>query len=129
MRLPRPASGAVTPYHIRGSQDDMVGFRVKIPILGDITLGLWFGDHRTEHDPPAFAYAANTAFLQAWSCMRSVCGIAVWTEPTPASPVLTAIASRMCITAPPLVQPIQPERRASRPMPFHVLKLMVILLK
>ena len=45
----------------------MVGFRVKIPILGDITLGLWFGDHRTEHDPPAFAYAANTSFMQVWA--------------------------------------------------------------
>jgi len=92
--LPLPACGAVTPYHIRGSQDDMVGFRVKIPILGDITLGLWFGDHRTEHDPPAFAYAANTAFLQVWSCMRSGCGIAAWTEPCRQSgnPVLIAIA-------------------------------------
>ena len=50
----------------------MVGFRVKIPILGDITLGLWFGDHRAEHDPPAFAYAVNTAFLQVQSFAAAV---------------------------------------------------------
>ena len=69
------APGAVTPITL--SQDDMVGFRVNLPILGDITLGLWFGDHKSELDPPAFAYAANTAFLQVCSSRQQMrqCGL------------------------------------------------------
>lgn len=41
----------------------MVGFKIGLPIIGDIAIGVWFGDHKAELDRPAFAYVCHTAFL------------------------------------------------------------------
>ena len=41
----------------------MVGFKIGLPIIGDIAIGVWFGDHKAELDTPAFAYVCHTAFL------------------------------------------------------------------
>jgi hypothetical protein len=44
-------------------QDDLIGFRVGIPLDGDIVIALWFGDIVRETDTPAFVYAFHTAFV------------------------------------------------------------------
>jgi hypothetical protein len=44
-------------------QDDLIGFRVGIPLDGDIAIALWFGDIVRETDTPAFTYAFHTAFV------------------------------------------------------------------
>lgn len=44
-------------------QDDLVGFRVGVPLEGDITIALWFGAVVRDTDPPALAYAFHTAFV------------------------------------------------------------------
>lgn len=46
-----------------GAQDDLIGFRVGVPLDGDIVIALWFGDMVREQDVPAFAYAFHTAFV------------------------------------------------------------------
>ena len=44
-------------------QDDLIGFRVGIPLDGDIVIALWFGNIVRETDTPAFTYAFHTAFV------------------------------------------------------------------
>ncbi|KAK9808786.1 hypothetical protein WJX72_003664 [[Myrmecia] bisecta] len=44
------------------TEDSMVGYEINRPISGDITIGLWFGDHKGEWDSPVMAYAFHTAF-------------------------------------------------------------------
>lgn len=46
-------------------QDDLVGFRVGIPLHGNITVALWFGSVVRDTDPPAMAFAFHTAFTAA----------------------------------------------------------------
>ena len=41
-----------------------MGFDVNTAISGDITIGLWFGDHKGEWDLPALAYSFHTAFVE-----------------------------------------------------------------
>ena len=43
-------------------QDSEVGFDIDLPITGDITLGLWFGDHKGEWDSPQLACSFHTLF-------------------------------------------------------------------
>lgn len=43
-------------------QDDLIGFRVGVPLDGDIVIALWFGDIVRDTDTPAFSYAFHTAF-------------------------------------------------------------------
>ena len=43
-------------------QDDLIGFRVSLPLDGDITIALWFGDIVRDTDAPALAYTFHTAF-------------------------------------------------------------------
>ena len=43
-------------------QDSEVGFDIDLPITGDITLGLWFGDHKVRWDPPELACSFHTLF-------------------------------------------------------------------
>ena len=53
------------PYtlHPKSSpQDSEVGFDIDLPITGDITLGLWFGDHKGEWDSPELACSFHTLF-------------------------------------------------------------------
>lgn len=41
----------------------MTGFEVEQLVSGDVTVGLWFGGHKRECDPPALAYAFNAGFV------------------------------------------------------------------
>ena len=42
---------------------DSVAFDVDIPVSGDVTVALWFTDHRAEWDPPAAAYSFHTSHV------------------------------------------------------------------
>ena len=64
-----------------------MGFDVNTAISGDITIGLWFGDHKGEWDLPALAYSFHTAFVEQvrqdllltdWVCMWHVLH---WVQP------------------------------------------------
>lgn len=46
----------------------MVGFQIGLPVFGDIAVGVWFGDHKSELDTPALAYVCHTAFLDVRFC-------------------------------------------------------------
>ena len=56
-------SHCCTPATPLPLQDDLIGFRVGIPLDGDIVIALWFGDIVRETDTPAFVYAFHTAFV------------------------------------------------------------------
>jgi hypothetical protein len=47
-------------------QGGLVPFEVGVPVVGDVTIAVWFGKHNLGerlHARPAFAYAFHTAFL------------------------------------------------------------------
>lgn len=46
-------------------QGMITGFAMDCQVAGDVTVGLWFGDHKRQWDPPAIAYAFNANFVQA----------------------------------------------------------------
>ena len=47
------------------TQGVITGFEVGRPVAGDVTVGLFLGDHKREWDAPAVAYAFNANFVQA----------------------------------------------------------------
>jgi hypothetical protein len=54
------------PSNVEGAEedDDTVIFNdVNLPICGDVTVALWFTDHRSEWDPPNVAYGFHTACI------------------------------------------------------------------
>ena len=49
-------------------QEGLVPFNIGVPVVGDITIGVWFGHHNLGqrlHGRPALSYAFHTAFLSA----------------------------------------------------------------
>ncbi len=62
-----------------------MGFRVGVPLEGDIVIALWFGTVVRDTDAPALAYAFHTAFaapgvlrieprdLTVGRCIRTTC--------------------------------------------------------
>lgn len=46
---------------LQGSES--TGFKVNKPVHGDVTIGIWLGDHKRDRDVPAFAYQFHTALL------------------------------------------------------------------
>jgi hypothetical protein len=48
----------------------LVGFHVGVKLEGDIAIGLWFGDHKSDTDPPALAYVFHTAFVHDAGLVR-----------------------------------------------------------
>lgn len=59
-------------------QDVMVGYDINVPISGDITIGLWFGDHKGEWDSPVMAYAFHTAFVDQVRCKHAPAKVLAW---------------------------------------------------
>ena len=47
------------------TQGMITGFEVGRPVAGEVTVGLFLGDHKREWDAPAVAYAFNASFVQA----------------------------------------------------------------
>lgn len=54
------------PSNIEGAEDDddtVIFNDMNLPICGDVTVALWFTDHRSEWDPPTVAYGFHTACI------------------------------------------------------------------
>ena len=47
------------------AQDDMLGFDLDLAVEGDVTLAFWRGDHKSQWEAPAFAYAFHTSLTEA----------------------------------------------------------------
>ncbi|KAA6416552.1 MAG: hypothetical protein FRX49_13477 [Trebouxia sp. A1-2] len=50
------------------THEGLVPFNIGVPVVGDITIGVWFGHHNLGqrlHGRPALSYAFHTAFLSA----------------------------------------------------------------
>ena len=53
-------------WHSR-MQGGLVPFDIGVPVLGDVTIAIWFGEHNLGerlYQRPALAYAFHTAFAE-----------------------------------------------------------------
>ena len=50
---------------------ESTAFKVNKAVHGDVTIGIWLGNHKRDRDVPAFAYQFHTALLDTGVCHAS----------------------------------------------------------
>ena len=75
-----------------------MGFDVNTAISGDITIGLWFGDHKGEWDLPALAYSFHTAFVEQvrQNLLVTDRGCMLWSDQVPPLLMLLTLDYSTC---------------------------------